>query len=100
MNFSINLDFFLDNITNELDKELIINHHNIINKHIECANKYILIKKELLELYQQYNNQHKSELFISSISDYINNLKNSISNLENDGINQKDFFQKKYILFV
>ena len=48
MNFSINLEFFLDRISDDIHKNLMTEHHNLITENKEALNKYIKFKKDLL----------------------------------------------------
>jgi hypothetical protein len=100
MSFSINLDFFLDKISDNINKNLMIEHHNLIKKHIESLNQLIIIKKELLILYQNYNNNIPDDNQINinnnyfDIMRYIHDLEESIKKLDQDADNQKHFFKK------
>lgn len=100
MSFSINLNYFLDRISDNINKNLMIEHHNLIKKHIESLNQLIIIKKEMLILYQNYNNNISNEDQINinnnyfDIIQYIQDLEDSIKKLDQDASSQKHFFKK------
>lgn len=109
MNYSIHLDFFIERISDDIHKNLIIDHHNLIIKHKEALNSYIKFKKDLLTLYQKYNSE-VSNINISNksinihekyfdIMKFMHELEESIQFLENDGIIQKEFFKKNIFYF-
>lgn len=109
MNFSIHLDFFIERISDDVHKKLIIDHHNLITEHKEALNSYIKFKKDLLTLYQKYNSE-VSNINISNksinihekyfdIMKFMHELEESIKYLENDAINQKEFFKKNIFYF-
>lgn len=105
MDFSIHLDFFLKRISDKVDKKLIEDHHKLIIKHIECAKNYIEIKKQLLTLYQKYNNDkfngdvNSFDKLYFDIINYIHELEINIDNIQYDGVNQKQFF-KQNIFYI
>lgn len=100
MSFTIHLDYFTNRISNETQKKLIIEHHKLIKQHVEHMNQLILIKKDLLKLYKDYNNEISNNNQINlndnyfNIMKYIQDLEECIIYLDNDGINQKQFFKK------
>jgi hypothetical protein len=95
MNFSINLEFFLNKIPNEVDHTLIKKHHDLLNEHIECAKKIISLKKELVKIYYDYinNNNLEANDFFESIIEYIAELDFIINNIQYDNTIQKRFFK-------
>jgi len=100
MSFSIDLDYFVNRISDINHKNLITKHHNLIKKHIESMKQLILIKKDLLKLYKDYNNEvsNNNEINMNNnyfdIMKYIQELEETLIYLDKDGINQKEFFKK------
>ena len=80
-------------------------HHNLITENKEALNKYIKFKKDLLNLYQQYNfniTKNKNINFNKKYFDiikFMHELEVNIKFLEHDAINQKEFFKNNIFYF-
>lgn len=96
MNISLDLNYFINQISLKEDKELLTNYYEHITKHIEITNNNLKEKTHFLEIlikYQENNNNNHKEL----INNLINDIKHSINVIENDGIEYKNIFRE--ILF-
>jgi len=106
MNFSINLEFFLDRISDDIHKNLMTEHHNLITENKEALNKYIKFKKDLLNLYQQYNfniTKNKNINFNKKYFDiikFMHELEVNIKFLEHNAINQKELYKNNKFYFT
>lgn len=85
MNISLDLNYFINNIKNNKDKEFLKEYYEHFNKHIKILNDYIKIKQELKEIINKYDNKQY----------IIDDINNSIKIIENDGIVYKNIFKKE-----
>jgi hypothetical protein len=105
MNISLDLNYFIDQISLKEDKELLTKYYEHITKHIEITNNNLKEKTQFLEILINYQNNNNNTINNTTINNnhkelihnLINEIKNSIKLIENDGINYKNLFRE--ILF-
>lgn len=88
MNISIDVNYFVNQIKSEEDKELLKLYYENINEHIKISKEYIKLKKSLLELLIKYQSKNAEE------------IKKSINIIESDAIEYKNTFKKELFKLI
>jgi hypothetical protein len=88
MNISIDLNYFINQIQLQEDKELLKYYYEHITKHIEYSKCYIELKKELLKYISNYHNNTNNNQ-----NKLIQLINESINIIENDAMTYKNEFK-------
>lgn len=100
MELSLSVEYFLNQIKNQDDKDFFILYYNNFQKHLEYAKQYIKLKKilensitDLLDI--KLTNADEINIY----TNLNNNIRNSIKIVENDAMNYKENF-KKHLFYL
>lgn len=103
MEVSLDLNYFLQQINNNNEKEYLCQYYENYQNHLFYAKKIISIKKELNNSIQLFITNNTNTILDNDVNLYqelYNDINVSISVIENDANNYKNYFLKNLFYLI